>query len=311
MSSYNYNEAGILLLIFIFSTSVFSSSCNLIVDQELNLKESLGNISFIDIATNFIWLSVEMGDRRASFNFDDLFELTNFTSSYYFRMNGKAYNHTDSKQTFLYDLAWGGNVLPSSSDFMVTSYTTVRQPIFERTLDTVGDSITWWYQGRFFRCLMRDKGLDYDFVGSHTDIFGFGHDGEGGNTSKQLLGRINSIPAADAYLLLIGTNDRISPLESVDNIVEIARELRAKKSSTKVYISTLLPRVDEYNKRNQEINILLRDYGFMCDSCVLIDIGEAFYALPNWQNYLSDGLHPNFEGYTKITEITVKYLKSG
>ena len=71
-------EAGILLLIFIFSTSLFSSSCNLIINQQLNFKEDLGNISFSGINSTFMWLSPEMGDRSTSFNFDDLFELTNY-----------------------------------------------------------------------------------------------------------------------------------------------------------------------------------------------------------------------------------------
>ena len=201
----------------------------------------------------------------------------------------------------------GGGEIPRAGIYLVIKEATSRKKIFKKSMDTIGDSITWWSKGRFFRCLMRDNGLLYDFVGSHTDIFGFGHDGEGGNTSAEVLGRLDSIPYADSYFLLIGTNDRITAQKTIDHIVEIAKKLGAKHNSS-VYISTLLPRADKYNQRNQEINEMLISYGVICSKCHVIDLGGAFYALPNWQSYLADGLHPSLKGYIVLAKLVAKYI---
>lgn len=285
----------------ILSTISWSkSSCEMLVNQPAYVKENLGTMNLSSTGTNYIWLSKSTGDKTAVFNTDDLYEVTDTVGSRYFRLNGKAFNHTGSGQTFIYDLAYAFGVQPPNGNYTVKSYITERKLIFGRTLDTIGDSITWWQQGRFLRCLMRDSGLMYDFRGGHYDVFGFGHDGLGGNTSQNVLDRMGDIPVEDAYFLLIGTNDRIDPQDTVNNIKEIVLKLKTKNPCSKVYFSTLLPRVDEYNTRNQAVNVLLRALLPICDQCILIDTGNYFYGLTNWQNYLADGLHPTYAGYQKI-----------
>ena len=290
--------ASVVLLLA--TQSLNATSCEMVINQEAFLKQDLGMVSLSSVGSNFIWFSPSSGDKTQELNTNDLYEVTDYVGSRYFRLNGKAYNHTGSGQTFIYDLAYGFGVQPPAGNYRLKSYSTERKLIYGRTLDTIGDSITWWQQGRFFRCLMRDAGLMYDFRGSHYDVFGFGHDGLGGNTSQNVLDRMNEIPVQDAYFLLIGTNDRIEPQETVNNIIQIVLQLKEKSPCAKVYFSTLLPRNDGFNARNQSINSLLRALPAVCDKCKLIDTGNYFYTLPSWQSYLADGLHPTYIGYQKI-----------
>ena len=291
----------LFLLMVCFNSLYAASSCELLVNQLTTVKANLGSMTIASDGANFIWLSSTTGDKTSIFNYDDLFEFHNSVGSWYFRLNGKAFNHNGAGQTFLYEGAWAFNMVPPNGTYTITSHYSPRKPIFGRTIDTIGDSITWWTYGRFLRCYMRDQGLMYDFKGSHTDIFGFQHDGDGGNTTQNVLDRMESIPSSDAYFVLIGTNDRINPEETFDNIVTISELLKQKNPCARIYISTLLPRNDSYNTRNQEINNYLRDYSQWCSGCTLIDLGAYFYGLSNWASYLmADGLHPNDAGYQKI-----------
>ena len=105
------NKFIALALLIIVSIPIWafssSSSCKLLIDQPRTIQKNLGVVTFSEMAQDFIWLSPAMGDISA-FNFDSLFKLTNSISTYYFRMNGRAYNHTGTGQTFLYEIAWGG-----------------------------------------------------------------------------------------------------------------------------------------------------------------------------------------------------------
>lgn len=289
-----------ILPLLLLPSLAWPTSCQLLINQPAYIKENLGVMNLSATGSNDIWLHAGQGDKRAVFNTNDLYEVTDSVGSRYFRLNGIAYNHTGTSQTYIYDLAYGFGVKPPAGNYVVKSYKTERKPVFGRTLDTIGDSITWWQHGRFMRCKMRDYGLMYDFGGTQTDVFGFGHDGKGGNKTTDVLDRIASIPKQDAYFILIGTNDRIEPQETVDNIKLIAELVQAKNTCAKVYISTLLPRNDAFNARNQTINALLRADTALCANCTLVDLGAYFNALPNWPTYLADGLHPNAQGYDAI-----------
>lgn len=290
-----------LLALCIFTSNCYATACELLITPPAYVKTDYGMITLSATGSNYIWLSPAMGDKTAIFNYNDLYEVTDSVGSRYFRLNGRVFNHTGTGQTFIYDLAYGFGVQPPAGTYRLKSYSNVRPQVFGRTIDTIGDSITWWTYGRFLRCYMRNQGLMYDFKGSHTDIFGFQNDGEGGNKTTDVLSRMGSIPVSDAYFVLIGTNDRITPEETFDNIVLIADQLKSKNPCSKVYISTLLPRNDSFNSRNQEVNTFLRGYTSWCAGCVLIDLGAYFYGLPNWATYLmADGLHPNDAGYQKI-----------
>lgn len=300
-----------ILLFFLFFVNFAwgSTSCELIINQPAYIQSNLGTMTLSSTGSNYIWFNASDGNKTSVFNTNDLYEVTDSVGSRYFRINGKAFNHTGTGQTFLYDLAYGFNVQPPAGTYTVKSYTTERKLIFGRTLDTIGDSITWWQQGRFLRCLMRDSGLMYDFRGTYYDVFGFGHDGSGGDKTQDVINRISAIVPQDAYFVLIGTNDRITPQQTVNNIQTIVLALKEKNSCAKVYFSTLLPRTDEFNARNQEINTLLRALPSLCDGCILIDTGAFFYSLPSWQSYLLDGVHPSYTGYQLMAAYLSAFIK--
>lgn len=183
--------------------------------------------------------------------------------------------------------------------------------IFGTTIVTIGDSITWAGFGNWLRCKLRDKGLQYDFDGTKTDIFGFRHEGEGGDKTTDVLNRMDGIPKADAYFLLIGTNDiDMQYNETVSNIIHIALGLRQKNNFSVIYISTLLPRDDKYNERNESINNMLlsfQDQHLWFRNCYVLDAGANFSSL-DWKKYMSDSVHPNEEGYDAYTGLIMESL---
>ena len=74
----------------------------------------------------------------------------------------------------------------------------------------IGDSVTWAQAGDHFRGEFLKLFPQLAFVGTHTGILGYSHAGEGGDSSRRLLTRVNDperIPDAPYYHLLIGVND--------------------------------------------------------------------------------------------------------
>lgn len=184
--------------------------------------------------------------------------------------------------------------------------------IFDKTIVSIGDSLTWGGSGDKLRCLLRDYGMKYDFAGRHFDSFGFRHEGEGGNTTMQVMERIQKIPVADAYFLLIGTNDAVMPaMQTVENIISIAIGLREKNDKSIIYISTLLPRNDQYNSRNQEVNSILnyfQDTHRWFKNCFILDAGNDLFKDPYWMEYFPDNIHPNEKGYVVYTNLVIQEL---
>ncbi len=273
------------------------------------VKKDFGLINISATTVLDIWLSPSDGDKTLIFSYNDLYEVTDSIHSYYFRLNGRAYNHLFTEQTYLYDLAYGFQTQPPPGLYNLKSYSNTKAPIFGRTIDTVGDSITWWHWGRYLRCLMRDKGLRYDFNGNNTDVFGLNHDGNGGDKTTDVLAKMPSIPVSDAYFVLIGTNDKTTDMQVFNNIVEISQKLHEKNSQAKIYISTLLPRRDHFNTLNQSVNNKLRSFNGWCSKCMLIDLGGKSFETADWTSYLTpDGLHPNYSGYQFIADYITEII---
>ena len=181
-------------------------------------------------------------------------------------------------------------------------------PRFNRTMDTIGDSLTWNLEGNKLRCLLDSKNFNYDFIGAYIDGYGYHHDGQGGDTSKDVLSRIDSIPYSDNYFLLIGVNDIPKTAQyTYNNIIKISELLHKKNPSALIYVSTLLPTDDYHNIRNNEVNILLRNK-LDCYYFELIDLGAYFSSIPNWEQLMIDGVHPTLEGYNKITDYLITVI---
>ncbi|WP_419419670.1 SGNH/GDSL hydrolase family protein [Legionella sp. D16C41] len=274
-----------------------ATSCQLVVDGPVKMKTKLG---ILDLkAVNATSISPKLTQNIFT-NLDDLYGLTKNNKTWFFRINSLISALPNDN---IYLVTWANNDIPPIGTYEIAAYDATRKPKFKHTLDTIGDSITWVGNGKYLRCLLRDQGLAYDFKGSHIDPFGFGHDAEGGDTTENVLARINKIPTTDAYFLLIGTNDRVAPEMTVNNILQIAKQLSAKNKQAKIYISTLLPRNDDYTDHSQAVNKLLLQTKNICPNCVLVDVGGDFYALKNWQQYLPDNLHPSFEGYVALSKL--------
>ena len=172
----------------------------------------------------------------------------------------------------------------------------------------IGDSITWYGYGKYFRCLLRDKGLPYNFIGQFTDEFGFSHEGHGGDNTYDVLYKIESIANADIYFVLIGTNDFDNIENVVLNIKKIANKLKIKNKNSIIYISTLLPSKNyEWNIKVRKINQLLLLESKICEYCYILDLGGEFSKY-NWEDKMMDSWHPNCQGYEIITNLIRQFL---
>ena len=203
----------------------------------------------------------------------------------------------------------------------------VRIPFIQQgtlKLTTIGDSITWWLYGGYYREKLLRLNPDYSFSGSRTDICGFGHEGEGGDSTDRVITRLENIVSdTDMYILLIGTNDygRNDPQHTFENISLIVNALKKKNSHSIVYICTILPCDDRYihkesgrtrDEINRDVNNLLRakfEFGNE-ERVVLIDTEKAFRSDDNFQDYFPDGLHPNDAGYDILVNVIHARIKN-
>jgi lysophospholipase L1-like esterase len=319
----SYKEVFKLLTKSVTALTSFFISCTALADhaEQNNLFESpqqycklkpeadygkipMGSLETIASPPGWIGFSPKVGrivGKRGMFNLDSLYEMSNGTESARFRINETNFINGSS---YIGNMAWVDGKSLTEPGFYRFYEVKTKKKIHEKSITMVGDSITWWSSGRYFRCMLEKQIPDIGFTGPHTDIYGFGHAGEGGNKTKQIIARINKIKRSDYYFILAGTNDwQIkSPQKTVKNIKIIANYLSKKGGS--VIISTLLPRMDKHDATNVEVNKLLRTWNGKGCNCQIVDLDQDFRKLENKDQYYWDaGLHPNIEGYKKIVEI--------
>jgi lysophospholipase L1-like esterase len=274
-------------------------------------KILIGSLETIASPPGWIGFSKKSGrivGKNGIFNFDSLYEISNGTESARFRFNEENFINGTS---YIGNMAWEqGKSLTEPGTYKFYKVNTKKKH-FEKSLTMVGDSLTWWSSGRYFRCMLTKKIPEIGFTGPHTDTYGFGHAGEGGNSTQQIISRLDEIEPSDFYFILAGTNDwkfNSTPQKTVANIQKIAKTL--SKKGGKVIISTLLPRLDKHDQTNREVNKLLLAWnGYNCN-CQIIDLDREFRKLENKEQYYWDaGLHPNLEGYKKIVTIIAPQIK--
>lgn len=290
-------------LLLLLGASTAHAACELQPTKVVG-KRLIGELDAAAITARTIGFSPALGDitdRKGPFNFDTLYEMDSGHTSARFRFNEAYYVNGSS---VVGNVQWEGGQAPDAAG-PYRFYALQTEPVKgDKTLVMLGDSITWWSYGRYFRCLLAPELPDVQFVGPHTDALGYGHAGEGGNTTKNILSRLGKIQRADHYFILAGTNDWgfATPARTAENLKLIAKKLSQKGG--KVMVSTLLPRLDKHDARNREVNRQLRAWNGQGCNCQVVDLDKAFRRLPDQRQYFWDaGLHPNLEGYQKIAEI--------
>lgn len=253
----------------------------------------------------YIEFAVSHGDLTKDnlFNYDTLYEIAGqrFRANDLFFMNGKSY---------FSDIAWeDGSEPPSPGSYALNALVVARQEK-ENTVAMVGDSITWWSYGRYFRCMLENNTQGLMFIGPHTDAYGHGHAGEGGNNTYQVLDRIDKVPASRVYYVLAGTNDWPfnDPGKTVENLKEIASRLSAKGG--KVLVSTLIPRIDEHREFAEDVSRRIRDWNGEGCNCSVVDVEQEISKVPvSEERFWDEGLHPTLYWYEQISIILAPHLE--
>jgi len=247
------------------------------------------------------WIEFPGVTEDRSFDFDTLYKVEKGDEVAYFRTSEKNFI---KGAMYLGGLTWQENKKIVTRGDLKFYAVSVNKQKPGKTMTMVGDSITWWSNGKYFRCLLSKQMSGVNFTGPHTDSFGYGHAGEGGNNTFEVLGRLDAVQPSDYYFLLAGTNDwtLATPEQSFDNIKKISKTLSDKGGE--VIISTLLPRLDSNDNRNKKINSYLMAWGGQGCNCKVIDLYSEFSSSPEYKTmYWDEGIHPTIIGYRRIAEI--------
>jgi len=298
--------------------------------SQLEVIASLGQLAVAEISDSQITFAVKEGtisddikyDRREdNFHVDGIYRVIYKGDEFFFRHGWQEFS--DGKTIFTF-VRWIGDRRPQSPDTM--SFDAVKVPFIQYgtvRLTTVGASITWWLYGGYYREKLRKLDPSYRLVGSMTDICGYGHEGEGGDSTDAVIKRLDKITAdSDHYILLIGTNDygRNDAERTFKNIVAIVEKLNRKNDFCMVHVCTILPCDDRYvhkqsgktrDRINSEVNNRLRSkYGTGDSERVsLVETDHAFRSKDNYFQFFPDGLHPNDAGYDILAAIIHEHIQ--
>lgn len=304
--------------------STGGDQCQLRVSK--NVKETVGmgrfsldiahgdSLVFSSAAGNLLRIPLSKDLRQ--FNKNTLLMIRNEKGNWYFRYGGDMFDQETSRTGF-YDVTWANGKFPATPDSFEFSTaddpTPPNLPNSSVELDMVGDSIIWWSVGQKFRCLLAQHLETTRFVGRLTDTYGFGHDGQGGDTSADVINRLQLVPVSNAYYLAVGTNDRGPPHETLVNLKKIVNLLSKKSPSSMIFVATVLPRNDEHDPRTRVLNKLIRSWisgSKNSRPLRLIETELPWRAKPNWRSlYWDSGIHPNIGGYKRLAEIVAPQLK--
>jgi len=279
----------------------------MILDMPFTVIEDKGSIYF-DYFTNLsMMVNVSYDNLVPTLDKNKLYEVRGSLGAWQFRFGDAVY--LTNTNTYIYNVQWNNNVRPQSAglyNFRVLA--SEKKEIFGRTFCMIGDSITWWERGGDFRNLLRTAGLKYDFAGFHVDPWGFRHCGSGGFNTQQTLDIFATIPTADTYFILLGTNDQTTAQSTYDNLMFLVQQLRDRDACARIYLSTLLPRNDQFNALNNDINTLIKNAPARNRLCI-VDSGKVFTDQQNFNQYLNDGIHPNAVGYNLLVNGIVQGLR--
>lgn len=233
------------------------------------------------------------------FNFNGLYKITSENGEkYYFRFGWMEY---ENDRTIFSNVRWLKNVPPLNEE--TYNFTTVEIDFIQEGFTSVcniGDSQTWWKTSQYFRKSMNYYFEDLIFVGSNTDIYGYGHEGEGGNKTSDVLERIDLIPEADYYTVLLGTNDykRNNDL-AFRNIITLFEKLTDSFPDSKIiYISPLPSDKESRNEFNSILEAKILQEIMDKSNIIYVNIARDMKYNSNWldEYLISDGLHLSSDG---------------
>ncbi|MGY2158630.1 SGNH/GDSL hydrolase family protein [Pseudomonas tolaasii] len=311
----------VFISVLLFSGSVFSATqCSLQIGRQPKSLYVFGSVKIAEISDTYIWFDPEVGNivpddpqeiSSTSFNYNTLYRITDQSGAqWYFRHSGEWFDSAKTKRTAFYSVQWAGGKWPAlPGRYIIESVQAPRPQYGKYRFSTIGDSMTWFSDAQAVRCNLASYLPSYSFVGSRTDSFGYGHDGHGGDNSAQVIARIPIIPVSDVYLLLIGSNDGgYTPIQTAQNIASIVSGLISKSPASKIYVSTLPPRSDEYASLTKQRNSAIRNWYTGCgcgNNVMLVDTDRAMRSIPNAASrFISeDKIHPNSEGYDFISKL--------
>jgi lysophospholipase L1-like esterase len=199
----------------------------------------------------------------------------------------------------------------------------------------IGDSVTWAEDGDYFRSELLKHIPNLAFAGTHTAVLGYSHAGEGGNSTKGVLQRLNDparVPDADYYHVLIGVNDSSAAKTdsqsdavaeaAADRIEKIVNTLLKRPCTRKVFLGAILPspfdmktRASTVRERTASVlNQKMRQSfhrRFPDGRVVWIEYEEPLRAnLAVWNTPQKlRGAHPTKQGYKMVAAIAAPVLK--
>ncbi|WFB36965.1 SGNH/GDSL hydrolase family protein [Kiritimatiellota bacterium B12222] len=250
------------------------------------------------------------------FNFNHIYRITDDSNhSYYFRFGWSSY---ENDKTYFRNVQWiYNNPPPPSHDFVEYTISIVDikfNQVGHTTVCTIGDSQTWWNNAQGLRKSINETFDDIVFIGSNTDTFGYPHEGEGGNDASAVLRRIQHIPSADIYTLLLGTNDwKSDPEVVVIKIQKIIDHLFTLNPDATILYLTPLPTTNTTRHAfNAELCDLLTTTFEEYKNCAIVDLRSKMLENEDWATayFSSDGLHQNVTGVKLMGKLIGEKIQS-
>lgn len=269
----------------------------------------------------FIDSPLSYSNNKDEFGFNDIYKIENANlNKRYFRFG---WTHFSDNKTVFSSIQWLNDSVIGDNDYVEYKISKVSIDYIQIgtiSVCTIGDSQTWFNDAQELRMLMNQYDSNLKFTGSSCDIYGYPHEGEGGNGTAQLLNRISKVPKADYFSLLIGTNDWQRDIgQTSSNILTILQIITSKYSAAKIVYLSPIPTThlerDTFNKALYQMVVdSLKNKGY-ASQIIQCDLGGKMRENMTWsRDYLtSDGLHQNKNGVNFMAEVIAneitKYYK--
>lgn len=174
----------------------------------------------------------------------------------------------------------------------------------------IGNSITHYWSGlpESGRAV-NDESWNTLFKGKEVRNMAFGWDRIENALWRIYHGELDGYNAEKVFLLM-GTNnlEMNTDNEVVDGINELVRAVRKRQPTAKIYVCGIIPRSWQ-EPRVEQVNNLIKAR-LLTEEATFVPMDSEFVQ-PNGRiinEYFSDGLHPNKDGYIRMAKMLEKYV---